>query len=261
MHPASFGTVQRGTRLPTRHMQTTGLATSLTCSVLHCKRDRLATVALMLMLMLAPAGQAENLTGRGDCKPATIELTKPWRPAREPEYVGSFGDFTPDFEVEPDEQWEQLGEHRTSSILEASTKVETWCDTNTCRTCVVAITARIGFAPSEIRLHEDLRRNYCARKLTRRHEEEHQAVTRRAQAMVVEDAKFNLAWIRHRHAAHVTPASRGKAGQEEVIRRVERDLMRALQSAVDYSDKANAHLDRPERYRRESRRRWRICRN
>ena len=102
----------------------------------------------------ALVGESESQTGEKVCRPATIRLTQPWRPANEPEYVASFGAFTPDFEVEPDEQWEQLGEHRTSSIVEVSTEVETWCNMNTCRTCVVAITARIGFAPSEIRLHE-----------------------------------------------------------------------------------------------------------
>ena len=231
---------------------------SLTASLLRCRRVGPATLALALLL--APAGEAQGQAETKDCRPATMQLTGPWRPAREPEYVASFGDFTPDFEVGPDEQWEQLGEHRTRSILEVSTKVETRCDSNTCLTCVVAITARIGFAPSRILLHEDLRRNDCARRLTRRHEEEHQAVTRRAQAMAVEDARFNLAWAGDRHAAHMTPASRGEAGQEEVMRRVERDLMRALQRSVDYSDEANAHLDRPERYRHESRRRWRTCR-
>lgn len=217
-------------------------------------------VAPLIALGLAPAGEAENRTGERRCRPSTIQLTAPWRPAKEPVYVASFGEFRPDFTVEPDEQWKQLGEHRTSSILEVSTEVESWCDTNTCRTCIVAITARIGFTPSEIRLHEDLRRNDCARKLTRRHEEEHAAVTRRAQAMALEEARLNLSWTRYRQAAHVTPASRRKAGQEEVMQRVERDLMRALQKAVDYSDKANANLDRPERYRRESRWRWRLCR-
>ena len=219
------------------------------------------TAALALALLLVPAAEAKSPTGTKDCGPATVELSKPWRPAREPEYVASFGDFTPDFQVEPDEQWEQLGEHRTGSILEVSTKVETRCDANTCRTCVVAITARIGFEPSEILLHENLRRNHCARKLVRRHEEDHQAVTRRAQAMVLEDARFNLAWARSRHAAHVSPVSQGKSGQEEIMHKVERDLMRALRRAVDYSDEANARLDRPEQYRRESRRRWRDCRS
>ena len=206
-------------------------------------------------------GESESQTGEKVCRPATIGLTQPWRPPKEPEYVASFGAFTSDFEVEPDEQWEQLGEHRTSSILEVSTDVETWCDMNTCRTCVVAITARIGFAPSEIRLHEDLRRNYCARKLTMQHEEDHTAVTRRAQAIAVEEARRNLAWARYRQAASVSSVSGGEAVQQEVMRKVEQDLMRALQKAVDYSERANAHLDQPERYRRESRWQWRLCRS
>lgn len=217
-------------------------------------------VVPVIALVLAPPGKAEVPTEEQECGPSTIQLTAPWRPAKDPVYVASFGEFRPDFTVEPDEQWEQLGEHRTGSILEVSTEVESSCDTNTCRTCVVAITARIGFTPSEIRLHEDLRRNDCARKLTWRHEEEHAAVTRRAQAMALEEARLNLAWTRYRQAAHVTPASRRKAGQETVMQRVEQDLMRALEKAVDYSDRANAHLDRPERYRRESRRRWSLCR-
>ena len=209
----------------------------------------------------APAGESESRIGEESCRPATIRLTQPWRPAKAPEYVASFEAFMPDFEVEPDEQWKQLGEHRTSSILEVSTEVETWCDASTCRTCVVAITARIGFAPSEIRLHEDLRRDYCARALTIQHEQEHAAVTRRAQTMAVEEARRNLAWARHRQAAHVSPASGGEAARQEVMRKVEHDLVRALQKAVDYSEEANADLDRPERYRRESRRQWRLCRS
>lgn len=213
-----------------------------------------------MVLALAPTGEVGSQTEKRKCGPATIQLTSPWQPAKDPKYVASFGEFRPDFTVEPDEQWEQLGEHRTSSILEVSTEVESWCDTDTCHTCVVAITALIGFTPSEILLHEDLRRNDCARKLTWRHEEEHAAVTRRAQAMALEEARRNLAWARHRQAAHVTPESRRKTGQEEVMHRVEQDLMRALQKSVDYSERANARLDQPDRYRRESRWRWKLCR-
>lgn len=207
----------------------------------------------------ALAGESVSRTGGEVCGPATIRLTQPWKPAKEPEYVASFGVFTPDFEVEPDEQWKQLGEHRTSAILEVDTNVESRCGMDTCRTCVVAITARIGFAPSEIRLHEDLRRNHCARKLTMQHEEEHAAITRRAQAIAVEEARRNLAWARLRQVPHVSPASGGEAAQQELIRKVEQDLVRALDKAVAYSDRWNAHLDQPERYRRESRRQWRLC--
>ena len=208
-----------------------------------------------------PAGESVSRTGDEVCGPATIRLTQPWKPAKEPEYVGSFGVFTPDFEVEPDEEWKQLGEHRTSAILEFGTDVESRCGVNTCRTCVVAVTARIGFAPSEIRLHEDLRRNHCARKLTMQHEQEHAAITRKAQAIAVEEARRNLAWTRLRQVARVSPASGGEAAQQELMRKVEQDLVRALDKAVAYSDKWNAYLDQPERYRRESRRQWRLCRD
>ena len=170
-------------------------------------KDLLASLATLLSAFLNPVSDAENPTQTQACGRATIQLTQPWSPAKELKYVASFGDFTPDFEVEPDEQWEQLGEHRTSAILEFGTEVETQCDTNTCRTCVTAITALIGFTPSEIRVHEDLRRNHCARKITRRHEEEHQAITRRAQKRVLEDARFHLAWAtRNNHAPYTTPA-------------------------------------------------------
>ena len=226
---------------------------------LHCTRAWPALVALALVL--TPPGEAESQTGKQACKSPAIELTKPWRPAKDPTYVASFGAFTPDFEVEPDERWEQLGQHRTSAVLEARTEVATRCDTKTCRTCVTRITARIGFTPSEIRLLKDLRGNYCAWKLTMLHEEQHAAVTRKAQVMAVEEAKRNLAWARHRHAAHVTPASQGKAGQEAVMRKVEQDLKRALQKAIEYSDEENTRMDLPEQYRRESRRQWRICRS
>ena len=90
--------------------------------------------------------------------------------------------------------------------------------------------------------------------------QEHAAVTRRVQAMAMEKARLDLAWARSRQAGHVSAAGREEAGQENVVRRVERNLMDALQEAVDYSDKANARLDRPERYRHESRRQWKRCR-
>ena len=115
---------------------------------MHWKQLRAAAFAVALVLV--SAGEAEGRTRSEKCRPATIELTSPWRPAKAPEYVASFGDFTPDFEVEPDERWKQLGEHRTDAILEVDTKVETRCDSNTCRTCVTTISARIGFTPSEI---------------------------------------------------------------------------------------------------------------
>ena len=163
--------------------------------------------------------------------------------------------------MEPDERWEQLGQHRTSSVLEVRTEVNTRCDTKTCRTCVTRITARIGFTPSEIRLLKDLRRNNCAWRLVMLHEEQHEAVTRKAQVMAVEEAKRNLAWARHRHAAHVTPAAGQKAGQEEVMHKVQQDLTRALETAIEYSNSENTRIDLPEQYRRESRRQWRICHN
>ena len=153
----------------------------------------------------------------------------------------------------------QLGEHRTDAILEVDTEVETRCEANTCRTCVITISARIGFTPSEIRLHEELRRNRCARKLTMLHERQHEAVTRKAQAMAVREAKYNLRWARYPHAARVTRASGREAGQEELMRKVGEDLTRALEKAMAYADAENTHLDRPERYRQESRKRWRIC--
>ena len=226
---------------------------------LHCTSAWPA--AVVFALALAPPVEAESRTGSQECKTPAIELTKPWRPAKDPTYVASFGAFTPDFEVEPDERWEQLGQHRTSSVLELRTEVGTRCDTKTCRTCVTRITARIGFTPSEIRLLKDLRRNYCAWRLVMLHEEQHEAVTRKAQVMAVEEAKRNLAWARHRHAAHVTPAAGQKAGQEEVMHRVQQDLTRALQTAIEYSNSENTRIDLPEQYRRESRRQWRICRN
>ena len=120
---------------------------------------------------------------------------------------------------------------------------------------------RIGFTPSEIRLHEELRRNRCARKLTMLHERQHEAVTRKAQAMAVKEAKRNLRWARSPQAAHVTRASGREAGQEEIMRKVSEDLTRALEKAMAYEEAENTRLDRPERYRRESRKQWRICGN
>lgn len=217
--------------------------------------------AFAVALVLVPAGEADGQTRSEKCRPATIELASPWRPAKAPEYVASFGDFAPDFGVGPDERWKQLGEHRTDAILEVETEVETRCDPDTCRTCVTAISARIGFTPSEIRLHEELRRNRCARKLTMLHERQHEAVTREAQAIAVREAERNLRWARYPHTAHVTRASGREAGQEESMRKVGDDLTRALEKAMAYEEAENSRLDRPERYRRESRRQWRICGN
>ena len=224
---------------------------------MHCRQ--LGPAAFLVALV--PAGEAEGQARSEACSPPTIELTSPWRPAKVPEYVASFGDFTPDFRVEPDEQWKQLGEHRTDAILEVDTAVETRCDANTCRTCVTMISARIGFTPSEIRLYEELRRNRCARKLTMLHERQHESVTRKAQEMAVREAKRNLRWARSPHAAHITRASGREAGQEAIMRKVSGDLTRALEKAMAYADAENTRLDRPERYRRESRKRWRICGN
>ena len=224
---------------------------------MHWKK--LWPAAFAVALVPVSADETEGRTRSETCRPATIELTSPWRPAKGPEYVASFGDFMPDFEVEPDERWKQLGEHRTDAILEVDTKVETRCDSNTCRTCVTTISARIGFTPSEIRLHEELRRNRCARKLTMLHERQHEAVTRKAQAMAVREAKYNLRWARYPHAARATRASGRETGQEELMRNVGEDLARALERAMAYADAENTRLDRPERYRRESRKRWRIC--
>ena len=57
--------------------------------------------AFAVALVLVPARESEGQTRSENCRPATIELTSPWRPAKVPEYVASFGDFTPDFGVEP----------------------------------------------------------------------------------------------------------------------------------------------------------------
>ena len=187
---------------------------------MHWKRFWPAAFAVALV----PASEAEGQSLNAKCRPATVELTSPWRPAKVPEYVASFGDITPDFEVEPDERWKQLGEHRTDAILDVDTEVETRCDPNTCRTCVTTISARIGFTPSVIRLHEELRRNRCARKLTMLHERQHEAVTRKAQEMALREAKRNLRWATYPHAAHVTRASGREAGQEEIMRRSAKTL-------------------------------------
>ena len=229
-------------------------------SALRWNHLRPAAFAVALVLVFVPAGEAASEILSEKCRPATIELTTPWRPAKAPEYVESFGEFTPDFGVEPDERWEQLGEHRTDAILAVDAEVEIRCDPNTCRTCVTTINARIGFTPSEIRLHESLRRNRCARKLTMLHERQHEAVTREAQAMAVREARRNLRWATYPHAGHVTPASGREAGQEALMRRVSEDLTRALEKAIAYDEAENARLDLPERYRRESRRQWRIMR-
>ena len=245
-------------RVPSaRQMPAAGVPTAPAGSAVHCKQ--LLPAAFAAALVLASAGETEGRTRGEKCRPSTIELTAPWRPAKAPQYVASFGDFTPDFRFEPDERWEQLGEHRTDAILEVGTEVEIRCDANTCLTCVTTISARIGFTPSEIRLHERLRRNRCARKLTMQHERRHEAVTRRAQAMAVREAKRNLRWARYPHAAHVTRASEPEAGQVEIMRKVSEDLTRALHRAIAYADAENTRLDRPERYRRESRKRWRVC--
>ena len=91
------------------------------------------------------------------------------------------------------------------------------------------------------------------------HERQHETVTRKAQAMAVSEAKYNLRWARYPHAARVTRASGREAGQEELMRKVGEDLTRALEKAMAYADAENTRLDRPERYRHESRQRWRIC--
>ena len=45
------------------------------------------------------------------------------------------------------------------------------------------------------------------------------------------------------------------------MRKVGEDLTRALEKAMAYEEAENTRLDRPERYRRESRKQWRICGN
>ena len=45
------------------------------------------------------------------------------------------------------------------------------------------------------------------------------------------------------------------------MRKVSEDLTRALEKAMAYEEAENTRLDRPKRYRRESRKQWRICGN
>ena len=59
----------------------------------------------------------------------------------------------------------------------------------------------------------------------------------------------------------IQSASGREAGQEEIMRKVSEDLTRALEKAMAYEEAENTRLDRQERYRRESRKQWRICGN
>ena len=83
--------------------------------------------------------------------------------------------------------------------------------------------------------------------------------TRKAQAMAVREAKRNLRWASYPHAGRVTRASEREAAQEAIMRKVGEDLAQALETAMAYADAENTRLDQPEQYRRESRKRWRLC--
>ena len=198
--------------------------------------------------------------GRTLCKAAAIELTGPWEPAAKPNYVTNFTSFTPDFDSEPHEQWETLGLHETSEFLEWSMQYQNQCGTNTCRACVVAITATIGYTPSVITLHEDLRRNHCARTLVMRHEQEHAAITGTAQGMVLKKARQNLRWASRAHPGRVVQPNTEEREIDKVMAKISEDLTRAFDQARAYSTKANDQLDQPKRYLRESQERWRRCR-
>ena len=59
--------------------------------------------------------------------------------------------------------------------------------------------------------------------------------------------------------AHVTRANGREAGQEEIMSKVREDPARVLEKAMAHANAENTRLHRPERYRRERRKQWRMC--
>ena len=198
------------------------------------------------------------------CSPAPLTLTGPWAPPGKPRYVATFeSGLGKEWEQYggPHDRWMQTGEHESNSVLEVQTEFETWCFANMCRTCLTEITATIGFTPSVISLHEKLRHNGCERDFTMRHELGHAEITRKAQAMALEEARRNLAWTQEQYPPIKARENARHTGADHFTRKVEQDLSRALNKAITYSTKANRRLDHPARYVRESREQHRRCGN
>ena len=198
------------------------------------------------------------------CGPVTLALTGPWAPPGKPRYVAKFeSGLGKEWEQlgGPHDRWMQTGEHESNSVLEVQTEFESWCFVNVCRTCLTGVTASIGFTPSVISLHEKLRRNRCERDFTMRHELGHAEVTRKAQAMALQEARRNLAWTQEPYPPTKARENAQHTAADQFTRKVEQDLSRALNKAITYSTKANRRLDHPARYVRESREQHRRCGN
>ncbi len=196
------------------------------------------------------------------CSAATLALTGPWAPPGEPRYVTKFeSGLGEEWERYggPHERWMQTGEHESNSVLEVQTEFETWCFVNMCRTCLTEITASIGFTPSVIRLHEKLRRNRCQRNFTMHHELGHAEITRKAQAIALQEARQNLMWTQEGYPPIKARENSLHTGASQLSRKVHEDLAQALNTATSYSNRANARLDHPARYVRESREAHRRC--
>lgn len=144
-------------------------------------------------------------------------------------------------------------------MLEVETGVETWCGLEGCRSCVEWVRARIGFTPSEVLLHHDLRGGACARGLTLEHELAHVEVMREAQARVLRNAHRSLAWATVDPPGRTAPMGDRKRTQAALIDRVEASLASALAEAVAHADAASARLDHPARHRHDSRRQRALC--
>lgn len=221
----------------------------------------------VLAALMEHGEELQNRTDTGNtfgepCSSTTLALTGPWAPPGQPRYVRSFeSGLGEEWERYggPHERWMQVGEHESNPVLEVQTEFETSCFLNMCRTCLTEITASIGFTPSVIRLHEKLRRNRCERDFTMRHELGHAEITRKAQAMALEEATRNLAWTQVEYPPIKTRENASHTAGDDFTHKIGEDLNRALNKAVTYATRANRRLDHPVRYIRESEERNRRC--
>ena len=210
------------------------------------RRLRHAVAARVLACLLACAGTATAAPAGSAlptaCPPARLSLAPSWRAP------SSFAYYA----ARPDDPPEMLAYHATRATHSLRLGLSMVCDATHCVVCPDSLAGEVGFSPSRIFVRSDLRARRCVLGHAVAHERRHVAVTRRAQALLLEHLRVGLAFLLRRSPAVPVPAAAADAEGRRLRALVDVRVARSIEHASRWAARENARIDAPDERRRES---------
>ena len=145
-----------------------------------------------------------------------------------------------------------LAYHATRAMHSLRLGLSTVCDAARCVVCIESLSGTVGFSPSALFVRSDLRARRCVLGHAIDHEQRHVAVTRRAQAMVLEHLRAHLSFLLRPFAAAPVPVASADAEGRRLRALVDTRVAQALEHASRWAARENALIDSPAERRRES---------